>query len=130
VSPSRIAHGATAVEDPELTRELAQGEVTLDLCPTSNVQASIFPSLEEFPLARLHRAGVPVTLSTDDRTVSNITLIDEYVRAHAVLGLSAAELWEINMHALRVAFLHHEEETRAALIAEFEAFAASEPLLS
>jgi adenosine deaminase len=112
-----------------LTRELSQRAITLDLCPTSNVQAAIFPDYSAFPLARLHRAGVPVTLSTDDRTVSDLTLVREYSRSHAELGLSAAELWAMNMHALRVAFLHHDEALRASLIEEFEAFAGATPEL-
>ena len=81
VEPERIAHGPGAVDDPALCRELSSAASTLDLCPTSNVQAGIVPSVEEHPLARLHRAGVPVTLSTDDLTVSDISLSDEYVRA-------------------------------------------------
>lgn len=129
VGPSRIAHGAAAAEDPTLIEELIARDVTLDLCPTSNVQASIYPTLADHPLGRLHRAGVPVTLSTDDRTVSDLTLVREYVVAHSEIGLLAAELWAMNLHALRVAFLHHDEALRAALIAEFEDFAAVEPLL-
>ncbi len=45
------------------------------------------------------------------------------------MGLSIGELWAMNMHALRVAFLHFDESLRAGLIAEFEDFAAHEPLL-
>jgi adenosine deaminase len=130
VTPARIAHGAPAAEDADLMAELKARGVTLDVCPTSNVQASVYPTLADFPLARLARAGVPLTLSTDDRTVSDLTLVREYERAHDVLGLSAAELWQMNMHALRVAFLHHDEGLRARLISEFEAFAATEPSLS
>ncbi|MEX2547050.1 MAG: adenosine deaminase, partial [Chloroflexota bacterium] len=124
VGPSRIAHGPTAAEDPTLIEELIARDVTLDLCPTSNVQASVYPTLADHPLGRLYRAGVPVTLSTDDRTVSDLTLVKEYERAHSIIGLTVAELWAINMHALRVAFLHHNESLRAGLIAEFEDFAA------
>ena len=69
VSPSRIAHGARAADDPALMADLVARRVTLDVCPTSNVQASIFPSLADFPLRTLLDAGVPLTLSTDDRTV-------------------------------------------------------------
>lgn len=130
VNPSRIAHGAPAAHDLTLVAELIARNVTLDLCPTSNVQTRSVPSLAEHPLARLARAGVPVTLSTDDRTVSDLTLVREYERAHSVLGLSVEELWRINMHALRVAFLHHDEAVRARLIAEFDVFAAMEPLLA
>ncbi|MEP7158922.1 MAG: adenosine deaminase [Chloroflexota bacterium] len=129
VAPARIAHGATAAEDPALMAELVARGVTLDLCPTSNVQASDFPSLADFPLPRLLEFGVPVTLSTDDRTVSDLTLVREYERAHAHMGVSHADLWRMNMHALRVAFLHDDEALRGRLIGEFEAFAASEPLL-
>jgi adenosine deaminase len=129
VTPWRIAHGAPAADDPALVTELTARGITLDLCPTSNVQAAVYPSLADHPLARLVRAGAPVTLSTDDRTVSDLTLVREYERAHSVLGLSVGELWQINLHALRVAFLHHDEAERARLIGEFEAFANTEPLL-
>lgn len=127
VRPTRIAHGAPAVDDEDLQRELTARGVTLDLCPTSNVQAAIVESLAAHPLARLARAGVPVTLSTDDRTVSGLTLTLEYQRAVEEIGLSVAELWALNLHALRVAFLHHDEGLRASLLAEFEAFAAADP---
>jgi adenosine deaminase len=129
VEPSRIAHGAPTADDPALMAELRARGVTLDLCPTSNVQAAIVPTLADHPLPYLLRAGVPVTLSTDDRTVSDLTLVREYERAHAVLGVTLPELWQMNLHALRVAFLDHEEHSRARLVAEFEAFAESEPAL-
>jgi len=129
VEPRRIAHGAPAAEDPGLMNELTTRGVTLDLCPTSNVQAAIYATLADHPLPYLARAGVPVTLSTDDRTVSDLTLVREYERAHDVLGLAEHELWRINMHALRVAFLQHDEGLRARLSAEFAAFAATEPAL-
>jgi adenosine deaminase len=129
IEPARIAHGAPAADDPALMAELRTRGVTLDLCPTSNVQASIVGSLVAHPLARLHRADVPVTLSTDDRTVSDLTLTREYEHAIEPIGLSPAELWAIDRHALEVAFLQHDEQLRADLLAGFDAFAADEPLL-
>jgi adenosine deaminase len=104
LDPERIAHGPGSIGDPALIAELIARGVTLDLCPTSNVQAGIVPSLEAHPLARLHRSGVPVSLSTDDLTVSDISLTDEYARAIDRIGLSIDELWAIDRHALRVAF--------------------------
>jgi adenosine deaminase len=130
LEPSRIAHGSPAADDPTLMTELIARRVTLDLCPTSNVQAAIVPSVGAHPLARLHRAGVPVTLSTDDRTVSDLTLVREYGNAVDAIGLTIAELWSIDHHALEVAFLHHDEGLRASLLADFDAFAATEPLLN
>ena len=130
VGTSRIEHGAPAWDDPGLLRELIERAVTLDLCPTSNTQAGIVGRYEDHPLPRLMRAGVAVTLSTDDRTVSDLSLVREYARAHASLGVTLPELWAIDRHALDVAFLHHDEALRARLRDEFEAFGRGEPRLA
>jgi adenosine deaminase len=127
VEPQRIAHGPGAAEDITLCRELMNRGVTLDLCPTSNYQASIVSTLADHPLARLHRLGVSVTLSTDDLTVSDITLSEEYVRAIERVGLSLPELWAIDRRALDVAFA--EEAALTTLRTEFDAWAAGIPEL-
>lgn len=125
LAPERIAHGPGAADDPDLCRALIARGVALDLCPTSNVQAGIVPSLAAHPLARLHRAGVPVTLSTDDTTVSDLTLSEEYRRAVEEIGLTLPELWTIDRRALDVAFA--DEADLAPLRADFEAWAAGVP---
>jgi adenosine deaminase len=128
VDPERIAHGPLAIEDADLCRELAGRGITLDLCPTSNVQAGIVESVAAHPLAALHRAGVPVTLSTDDLTVSDISLSEEYVRAIEQNGLSLPELWTIDRHALDVAFA--DDATLDPLRTAFDAWAAVVPELA
>ena len=125
LDPERIAHGPVAIDDPELCAELIARGVTLDLCPTSNWQAGIVPSIAAHPLARLHRAGVPVTLNTDDTTVSDLTLSDEYVRAVELVGLTIPELWAIDRHALDVAFA--DDADLAAVRAGFAAWGAATP---
>ncbi len=127
VSPARIAHGPGAVDDPVLCAELTARGIPLDLCPTSNWQAGIVPSVAAHPLARLHRAGVPVTLNTDDTTVSDITLSEEYVRAIEEIGLTLSEVWALDRYALDVAFA--DEATLAPLRDEFDAWAAGIPEL-
>lgn len=94
----RIAHGVTASEDEPLLQMLRARDITLDLCPTSNVQAGITASLAEHPLARLHRSGVSVTISTDVRTVTGITLSEEMARCADALGLSRSELAAIALN--------------------------------
>ena len=128
VSPERIAHGPGAIDDPELCRELIARGVTLDLCPTSNAQAGIVSSVGAHPLARLHRAGVPVTLNTDDTTVSDLTLSEEYRRTVEEIGLTLPELWSIDRSALDVAFA--EQADLAPLRAEFEAWGVGIPELT
>jgi adenosine deaminase len=129
VGPTRIAHGTPAWDDPQLQRELIDRGVSLDLCPTSNIQAAIVARYEDHPLPRLLRAGVPVTLGTDDRTVSDLSLVREYARAHASLGITLPELWSMDRHALEVAFLQHDEALRTRLRQGFEAFGRAEPRL-
>ena len=128
VDPERIAHGPLAIEDPGLCQELIARGITLDLCPTSNVQAGIVESVAAHPLAALHRAGVPVTLSTDDLTVSDISLSEEYVRAVEQNGLSLPELWAIDRHGLDAAFA--DDAMLEPMRTGFDAWAASVPELA
>ena len=95
----RVAHGVTAAGDPDLLDVLRGRDITLDLCPTSNVQAGIVDRLSDHPLAALHRAGVSVTISTDDRTVTGTTLTEEMARCARELGLGRDELAAIAVNA-------------------------------
>ena len=126
--PERIAHGPGAVDDLSLCAELRRRGIALDLCPTSNVQAGIVDSRAAHPLAILHRRGLHVTLNTDDLTVSDITLGEEYAAAVEEIGLSPAELWAIDLGALDVAFA--DEGTLAVLRTEFRAWATGHPEVS
>ncbi len=100
----RVAHGVTAIEDAELMALLRQRDVTLDLCPTSNLQTGVVAELAEHPLAALHRAGVSVTISTDDPTIAATTLSGELAATATALGLSRAELAAIALNAFDRAF--------------------------
>jgi adenosine deaminase len=127
IDPERIAHGPGAIEDEDLCAELRARGITLDLAPHSNWQAAIVPSVADHPLKPLYRMGVPVTLNTDDLTVSDLTLSEEYIAAVAEVGLELPELWAIDRHALDVAFA--DEATLAPLGTEFDAWAAGIPEL-
>lgn len=100
----RVAHGVSAADDPSVIELLRDRDVTLDLCPTSNVQAGIVDSVADHPLAYLHRAGVSVTISTDDRTVTGTTLTDELASSATALGLRDDELSAIALNAFRRGF--------------------------
>ena len=128
VRPERIAHGAGTIEDAGLVAELRARQISLDLCPTSNVQIGLYPSVAAHPLRALVRAGVPVTLSTDARTVASLTLIEEYRRAVGRMRLTLAELWRVDRHALDVAFA--EEVVLVPLREAFDRWAAGVPALS
>ncbi len=128
LDPERIAHGPLAIDDPDLVRELQARHIWLDLCPTSNAQARIVPSVAGHPLRRLLRAGVPVTISTDDMTVSDVSLSDEYERAVTMIGVTLPELWAINTGAVDAAFC--DVATKDRLRAEMTAWGTGIPELA
>jgi adenosine deaminase len=127
IDPARIAHGATAVDDEALMARLRTTGVTLDICPTSNLQAGIGAWDASAPLPRLIAAGVPVTVSTDDRTVSDLTLVRELGRCVERLGIDPARLAQVVRHAYEVAFLHDDEGLRGRLLEGFDAWLAANP---
>jgi adenosine deaminase len=122
----RVAHGVTALQDDELIALLRGRDITLDLCPTSNLQAGIVDRLEDHPLAALHRAGVSVTISTDDRTVTGTTLTREMGRSADALGLSRTELADIAVNGFRRGFAPPAllDPLRAEALAAWEAWRA------
>ena len=127
LDPERIAHGPRSIDDPSLVEELARRGTWLDLCPTSNVQANVVPTLADHPLRRLAQAGVRVTLNTDDLTVSDITLSEEYARAVEHVGVTLPELWALDLGAIEAAFC--DDGTKAALRDGFLAWGAGIPEL-
>lgn len=128
LDPERIAHGPLAIDDPDLVRELVVRGTWLDLCPTSNSQARIVPSIARHPLRQLLQAGVRVTLSTDDATVSDISLSDELERAVTRIGVTLPELWAINLGAVEAAFC--DDTTRDRVRAELATWGSGIPELA
>jgi adenosine deaminase len=119
----RIAHGVRAIEDPELLAYLVEHQIALDVCPTSNVRLGVYPSLAEHPLPRLLRAGVTLTINTDDPPLFGTTLTDEVVRLADPFGLDVAMIDSILLNAVRCSFLPrpNRDQLEAAFRAELAA---------
>ena len=109
---TRVAHGVRAVEDPALVSELAASGMVLDTCPTSNVVLGVYPSYEEHPLAELRRAGVKVTLGSDDPPYFGASIAGEYEVCAERMGLSEDDLRDITRTAIDAAFCDEELKAR------------------
>lgn len=101
----RIGHGIHAVEDEELVAQLAREGVTLEICPTSNLQTHVVEDIHDYPLRKLFDAGVRVTLNTDNPTVSGTTLPREIALVQEALGFTDEEIALMQQHAREAAFL-------------------------
>ncbi len=101
----RIGHGVRVVEDPDVLALVRERQIPLEVCVTSNYQSGVVPSLDEHPLPRLIQEGVTITLNTDDPSISNITLSDEYRLVLEDFGLPYAALTKCITNAARASFL-------------------------
>lgn len=82
----RIGHGISAAQDPELLTYLAERQIGMEVCPTSNVRTRAVANLDEHPLRQLVDAGLLVTINSDDPPMFGTTLNDEYAVAARLLG--------------------------------------------
>jgi len=89
----RIRHGISAIDDPELLAELAERQIVLDVCPTSNLRTKAVGDLADHPLPRLIRAGVKCTLNTDDPAMFGTDLGREHEIARD-LGVRPKDLFD------------------------------------
>jgi adenosine deaminase len=117
----RIGHGVAAIRDAVLLERLVRDQVVLDVCPSSNVGIGEFPSLEAHPVVAFWRAGVNMTISSDDPPFFNTTLTNELRHVVRLAGLTRDDLAVLQRRAVAAAFT--DPATRAALRARIDAWA-------
>jgi adenosine deaminase len=122
--PSRIGHGVRAIEDGSLVARLADEGVVLECCPGSNVALGVFSSFDTHSYPALRKAGVRVTLSSDDPPYFWTTLKREHDMALAHFGMDAADLLADTRTAISAAFV--DDETRARLLARLDQHSVGE----
>ncbi len=108
----RIGHGVRAMEDLSVIDLLSKHQATLEMCPTSNLQTGIIPRLGQHPLFAFYQLGIPVTINTDDPSISNTTLTDEFLVAVRGAGVPFRALRTIILNAAQAAFLPPAEKAR------------------
>lgn len=119
----RIGHGISAARDPELLTHLAERQIALEVCPTSNLRTRAVASLDEHPLRQLVDAGLLVTINSDDPPMFGTTLNDEYAVAARLLDLDETGVVGLARNAVTAAFLPEPEKRR--LTAELDSYLAT-----
>lgn len=113
----RIGHGTRLLEDPALMAYVRDRRIALEVCPTSNVQTRVAATFAEHPLRAQREAGVVVTLNTDNRLMSGVTLTEEYARSAEHLGFDLRTLADISLAAFDAAFLPWPERLALRTVA-------------
>lgn len=92
-------------EDPKLVEHLKKERIHLELCPSSNVQTRACPTYGEHPIDSLLRQGVSLGINTDTRTITNVSLNDEYSLLQEHFNWGDAEFLDCNRAAIDAAFV-------------------------
>jgi adenosine deaminase len=98
---------------PELLALCAQKKIGVELCPTSNLQTKAVTDFSRYPFREFYDAGIPLSVNTDNRTVSDTTCTDEYMRL-AEAGMFKEAMCEKIYHA-SLAMSFASEETKQEL---------------
>ncbi|MBD1544774.1 adenosine deaminase [Roseibium aggregatum] len=114
----RIGHGVRAIEDENLVRRLADERVVLEVCPGSNMALGVYSVLRFHPVNLLRRAGVRLTLNSDDPPFFNTTLGKEYTSVAKTFGWSLEDQLDITRTAIEAAFC--DDGTRQRLLVRLE----------
>jgi adenosine deaminase/aminodeoxyfutalosine deaminase len=118
----RIGHGLTAAQDPDLIEELAQRQIPVELCITSNLRTGVCKVVAEHPTKNYFDQGVMITLNTDDPALFGTTLSREYQLAQETFGFTDEHLRELARNSFEASFLPAEKKLE--LLSLFDAAAA------
>ena len=108
----RIDHGVRAIESTEVVALLAERGIPLGICPTSNLTLKVYPSIEAHPIDRLRKAGVRVSVNTDDPSLLATNLPAEYGLASAAFGWSDEIVRDVARTSVDASFANADVKAR------------------
>ena len=121
---TRIGHGVRSVENTEFLSELAERAVHLEVCPSSNLHTGVYNSIAEHPIDRLLEAGVQVSISADNRTMSDTSVSSELILLSQTFGWGLKEIYATQRYALTAA--NCSESVKAEVSAALDRWIFSE----
>jgi aminodeoxyfutalosine deaminase len=108
----RIGHGLTAHQDPELIEELAQRQIPVEICLTSNLRTGCCGKMADHPVRRYFDQGLMLTLNSDDPAMFGTTLNREYELAQAEFSFTDEHLRELARNSFEASFLPAEKKLK------------------
>lgn len=104
----RIGHGVRISEDPELVKYVVEHKIPLEMCPNSNRQTKAVSDMTKYPLKDFLKAGVKVTINTDDMAICRTTLQNEFEYIEKMYGITEEEKKKLLLNAVDAAFCSDE----------------------
>jgi adenosine deaminase len=111
---TRIGHGVRSVEDDGLMTELYNRDISLEVCPGSNLALQIYKDWQSHPLNQILESGISVSLNSDDPPFFNTSIGNEYENGSSIFNLSTKELCKISAMAIEASFI--DDKTKARLL--------------
>ena len=111
----RIGHGIAMAADAELRKLCANRRIGVELCPTSNLQTKALTNFSEYPFEAFYQAGIPLSINTDNRSVSNTTCTQEYLRLAQRFSLTEEMCRRIYVDSIETSFASDEIKHRLLL---------------
>lgn len=106
----RIGHGIKAIDDLNVINLIKGNNILLEICPTSNVQTNVVGAYEKHPVLKLFDLGVDLSISTDNNTVSNVSITEEYIKLNKYFKFNIDDFKKMNVNAISHAFITEEEK--------------------
>jgi adenosine deaminase len=122
LSVDRLDHGNRSMEDSDLVARLAREQMTLTVCPLSNLKLCVVKDMADHPIDRMLDAGLRVTVNSDDPAYFGGYVNDNYRAAAEARNLDRTALVALARNSFLGSFLSEEE--KAANIARLEVYAA------
>lgn len=108
----RIGHGIHAFESEQTQNKLKDKQILLEVCPTSNIQTNCIEEYKKHPIYSFYKSGINICINTDNKTISNITLNDEYIKLHNNFNFTIEDFIQMNINAINNSFLSEEEKQK------------------
>ena len=124
VATDRIDHGNRALEDAALVERLRRDEMTLTVCPLSNLKLCVVDDLAHHPIDRMLAAGLKATLNSDDPAYFGGYVADNFRAVATARNLSRDDLVTLARNSFTGAFTSAKE--KAAHLARLDAFVAAQ----
>ncbi|GGD70798.1 adenosine deaminase [Croceicoccus mobilis] len=121
----RIDHGNRALEDEKLTERLGEEQMTLTVCPLSNLKLCVIDDIKDHPIDRMLEAGLKATLNSDDPAYFGGYVGDNYRAVVDARGLSRDDVIALARNSFTGSFLPADKA--AALVAKLDAYLAAQP---